>query len=142
MNKKGFTLVEVLTAIVILSIITVSLLSMFIQSSRSTRLSENILDATYVAQSHMEELIHVNKSSQPGSLIEFAELLTEKEGYFPDSDCSQCYGKTTPQDERYILVQVSHYSTNLGKLVVKVFNNDTKARQEAQMETLLQWNQR
>jgi len=139
MNEKGLTLVEILASITILSIIIVSLLSMFIQSSRSNQYSENILNATYVAQSQLEEII--NLSHVPGitSLDGLLKLLKE-EGYILDNECNNCYGIVQNEDDRYVLIQLTNKSRNLGKVLVKVFDDQTKTRQEAQMEMVFQWN--
>ncbi|PLS01316.1 type II secretion system protein [Neobacillus cucumis] len=134
-TEKGLTLIEILVSIVILSIIVVSFLSMFVQSSRSNNFSKRIVDATYVAETQMEELNNMNKSLASPSL---ANLSTEiKKSYTVDSSCSDCFGKTT--SGHYVLVQLKNVSTELGKVIVKIYKDNSKTSQEAQMELNVSW---
>ena len=55
-SNKGFTLVEVLVAIVILAIIVVPLLSAFVVSARTNAKARQTMRATTLAQNIMEEL--------------------------------------------------------------------------------------
>ena len=55
-QNKGFTLVEVLIAMTILSIIVVPLLRAFVTSSRTNAKAKELMKATTVAQNIMEEL--------------------------------------------------------------------------------------
>lgn len=55
-NEIGFTLIEVLSSIVILTIIITIFLNVFIQSSQTNRTSGEIIDATYFAQTEMERI--------------------------------------------------------------------------------------
>lgn len=59
-NQEGATLVELIAAIAILAIVVTSFLSFFIQSAQTTHSSEEITDATYLAQQEMEHLYHLS----------------------------------------------------------------------------------
>ncbi|WP_413526859.1 type IV pilus modification PilV family protein [Marinilactibacillus psychrotolerans] len=61
-SQQGTTLVELIVAIGILAIVVTSFLIFFIQSSQTTQSSENITDATYLAQEEMESLYHLSDS--------------------------------------------------------------------------------
>lgn len=61
-SQQGTTLVELIVAIGILAIVVTSFLIFFIQSSQTTQSSENITDATYLAQEEMEYLYHLSDS--------------------------------------------------------------------------------
>lgn len=63
-NERGLTLAEVLASIVILSILLFSALNIIIQTAKTNTVSEQIIDATYVAQTEME---HIYKASQQGT---------------------------------------------------------------------------
>lgn len=58
-NEKGLTLVEVLASIVILSLIVVTFLTFFINSARTTEISEENLNASFIAQEYMEEVYNI-----------------------------------------------------------------------------------
>ena len=53
-KQKGFTLVEVLASIVLISLIVMVSISFFIHSQRTQNTSSQITDATYVVQNEME----------------------------------------------------------------------------------------
>jgi prepilin-type N-terminal cleavage/methylation domain-containing protein len=150
MNEKGLTLIEVLASIVILTIIGVSLLTFFVQSARSNNLSKTILDATYVAQTQIEEINNYNQSStfatsintigqsliNPGSFTRYYDNVV---GCTSSSTSTFCYGKTLSGDNRYVDLRLSTYSADLGKVLVKVYKDSTKKKQEAQMEMFIPW---
>lgn len=133
-SEKGLTLIEILVSIVILSIIVVSFLSMFVQSSRSNAVSKNIIDATYIAEKEMEELY--GKISSANSLAEFSPttyMLRE-----PKTNEKAFYEKNVPN--HYILLELTSKPDDpLVKVLVKVFSDSTETKQEAQMEMILSW---
>lgn len=71
-DQEGATLVELVAAIAILAIVVTSFLSFFIQSAQTTYSSEEITDATYLAQQEMEYLYHLSDTMQVDESI--AEL--------------------------------------------------------------------
>src|SRR5699024_10249125 len=56
MNENGLTLVEVLASVVLLTIIITIFLNVFIQSAKTNTTSEEVVDATYLAQTEMERI--------------------------------------------------------------------------------------
>ncbi len=58
-NEAGLTLVEVLASIVILSLIVVTFLTFFINSARTTEISKENLNASFIAQEYMEEVYNI-----------------------------------------------------------------------------------
>jgi prepilin-type N-terminal cleavage/methylation domain-containing protein len=150
MNEKGLTLIEVLASIVILSIIGVSLLTFFVQSARSNNLSKTMMDATYVAQTQIEEINNYNQSSaSPTSITMIGQKLINPGGFTryndPVTGCTStststfCYGKSLAGDNRYVDVKLSTHSADIGKVLVKVYNDATKSKQEAHMEIFIPW---
>lgn len=152
MNDKGFTLIEIMVSVVILSIIVVSLLSFFVQSSRSNSMSNKMIDSTYIAQTNIEDINKWNKSFTPSTsptadpVGEFKTFLMDGKGYDSDSSCTNCLKKE--QDNRIIQFQLSSVLTaitagtstkELGKVVVIVYDS-SKTKKEAQMELVLSWN--
>jgi prepilin-type N-terminal cleavage/methylation domain-containing protein len=150
MNEKGLTLIEVLASIVILTIIGVSLLTFFVQSARSNNLSKTLMDATYVAQTQIEEINNYNQSStsatsintisqsliNPGGFTRYYDTVV---GCTSSSTSTFCYGKTLAGDNRYVDLRLSTHSVDIGKVLVKVYKDSTKTKQEAQMEMFIPW---
>jgi len=60
-NDKGLSLVEVIASIILISIILLSFVALFLQSNKTTVTSNDIVDATYVAQQEMET-IYTNRT--------------------------------------------------------------------------------
>jgi prepilin-type N-terminal cleavage/methylation domain-containing protein len=139
MNEKGMTLIEVLASIVILSIIVVSLLTFFVQSSRSSNISKNITDATYIAENEMEGIYGPIASSISLSTFATPSGYTEKSKTLVNGvPVKAVYEKDVPK--HYISLELSSgEGDTLVKVIVRVYNNSTKAKQEAQMELLLPW---
>ncbi|MEQ6375639.1 prepilin-type N-terminal cleavage/methylation domain-containing protein [Bacillaceae bacterium S4-13-56] len=135
-SEKGLTLIEVLASIVILSIIIVSMVPMFSQSAKSNTMSKNITDSTYLAQKEMEEIININTNSISPSIANLSDQILEK-GYSNDISCSNCYGIT--KDGHYVFLQLKTVSDELGKVILKIYKDDKKNKQEAQMEMVLSW---
>ncbi|MFS0822523.1 type IV pilus modification PilV family protein [Bacillus sp. 1P02SD] len=135
-NQSGITLIEVLASIVILSLIIVTIVPMFIQSSKANNLSKSITESTYLAESEMEEIIQLNTKSASPSLSELSKQMNDY-GYNTDLSCSTCYGMT--KDDRYVFVQLKDTSTDLVKVVLKVYRDSSKQKLESQMETIISW---
>ncbi len=60
-KHKGFTLVEMILAIAILSIIASGMLNAFVQSELVTAKSKKMMDASYDCQTYMEEIQYASK---------------------------------------------------------------------------------
>lgn len=116
-NKEGLTLIEVIISLAILGIIIVPLLNMFVFSTVTNSKSEDILDATYVAQNIME---YRYAESKDGSLIPLSDE-------YPD-----------PFDVDYwVDEEIVEVSSNLIRVIVKVYSDSSKSELKAQMETYL-----
>lgn len=138
-SEKGLTLIEILASMTILSIIIVSLLTMFVQSSRANTYSKTIVNSTYIAESNMEIVQNLI-----GSSTSIDGLITPmtSEGFTKTTNgclSGACYEKTS--NGRYVFVQLMNTdSTNLtADAKVKIYKDNTRASQEAQMELILPW---
>ena len=79
-DESGMTLVEVLVAIALISMIVTTFLSFFIQAAKTNNRTSDINRATFIAQAHLEKLNQYTSYSE----IEKAGLLVnqEEEGFF------------------------------------------------------------
>ncbi|MDI9477018.1 MAG: type II secretion system protein [Natronincolaceae bacterium] len=118
-KKKGLTLIEVILSLAILGIIIVPFLNIFVFSTVTNRKSENILDATYVAQNIMEQRYAESKNENE---------IPESEEY-PD-----------PFGVGYWVEETIDNEGNLVRVIIKIYSDDNKNKLEAQMETYLLWN--
>lgn len=137
LDEKGFSLVEVIASIVILTIILVSVFSMLTQSAKTSKSSENIVDATYVAQSEMENLYALAKktafSSHATTII--------NEGYTNVDASGNPLGYYEKTDSYYIKLTVRDISdkyTSLTRIVIQVYDKKGGIL-KSQMENTLQW---
>lgn len=134
-NQNGLTLVELLGSIVILSIIVVSFLGFFIQSARTTKVSGEIIDASYIAQQQAEEIYNYSTDQNIDQLI--SQLQSEGYSYHKSGDTEEF----SIVIERYrvdlYLSPAKDSDGNLIKdlhtLLIKVFDSNNK--QGAQIET-------
>lgn len=139
-GQNGMTLVEILGSIVILSIILLSIVTIMNQSAKTNKVSENTLDATYVAQMEMEQLTSISTMSSP--------QLLDSEGYIQqaDEDGWQVFHKQITDSNYFVEIKLkdaepSEPDSTLKRIVVKVYENEDalKAKAKAQMENLLSW---
>lgn len=78
-NDSGTTLVELLAAIAILSLIVTAFLAFFIQSARTNTRAGDVNEATFIAQEKMEEMVHFSQT------LTIDKLSSEK-GFLTQSD--------------------------------------------------------
>jgi prepilin-type N-terminal cleavage/methylation domain-containing protein len=131
-TEKGMTLVELLASLIILSIVIVSLLSMFVQTARSNQAAKNLEDATFIAETEMENLYNLSTENTFTDAVN--ALQTEYTKTNQDCPSGECFYKES--GGRFVFLQLKEN----GSVIVKVFKDETKAKLEAQMEMLLTWN--
>ncbi len=103
MSHKGYFLIEIIMAVTVLAIITVSVCSLLTQSVYSNKKSEEIVIATALAQEKIEEL-----KAMPFGIVKTKINQLNEECLEPNIGCF--YRNTKIQVE----------DTNLLKIVVKV----------------------
>ena len=131
-KESGFSLVEILISIVLLSLLIMTFLLMFLQSAKTNKASEDIVNATYVAQTEMEKIYAVSKTTK------FEDRKSEmlKIGY-ETVDLEKFTTKNSP----YIEVKLTkrNVANNLINVIVDVYNNKNDKKLKAHMETILSW---
>lgn len=78
-NEHGVTLVELLASIVLITLILTTFITVFIQSAKTYKTSEHIIDATYIAQTEMEKIYAVSVVTEYGGRKE--AMTSEPLGY-------------------------------------------------------------
>ncbi|WP_186576254.1 type IV pilus modification PilV family protein [Aquibacillus kalidii] len=137
-SNKGFTLIEILASITILSIVILSFLAFFVQSAKTNEITEDISDATYLAQEEMEKMYHITTQ------YTFSKALTElveNTGYVAgqNNGATMEYTFSKDTDEYKIALTLDKpSSTNIGNVLVKVYESKSN-KLEAQMETIYNW---
>lgn len=134
-TSQGFTLIEILVSITILSIIIIAFLTFFMQSANTNAQSEETLDATYVAQSQLEEVYNISLNHERKDAGE--EL--EKLGYTAGSSETEGSFFTVVKDSFHISIQLrkTEKDSHLTNVLVVVKNPSGKLK--AQMETVINW---
>lgn len=84
-NNKGFSLIEVIAALLIITIILLSFFSLLIQTKKTEVRSNETVVATYIAQAVMEEIYYLSTTMDYDENNETIEKLKNRpEKYFED----------------------------------------------------------
>ncbi|MCG7336999.1 hypothetical protein MHZ95_17200 [Sporosarcina sp. ACRSM] len=135
-GENGLTLVEVLASIVILTLLLTTFLMLFLQSAKVNKASEHIIDATYLAQTEMENIYAVSTGttfSQRETAIE--SLAYEKkvtEGIWT------VFEKRNETTDRWVKVRLADKTGTMTRIIVEVYE-DPKKILRAKMENVLVW---
>ncbi len=120
-KSKGFTLLEVLIAIGILSIIALAFFPLFSFTARNIQKSQAVTESTYIAQSILED--YYNKS-----IDSFAPMPVQ--GIYEGPD---------PVTNKYWLVREIRTDRDFVKITVRVFENQNSEQANSEMELHLKW---
>ena len=134
-NENGLTLVEVLASIVILSIILVSILMILLQSMKAKQTSEEIIDATYIAQTEMEFLYDLSR--QDGNHIE--EIINRGYTELPDDEVFISETDEGFEVEITLTTPSENNLSDMKRVIVKVYDQENLEKPKAQMENLFEW---
>ena len=130
-SQKGISLIEVVASIVIISIILISFFGLFVQSSKTEKSSEQIIDATYVAQVEMEKIYELSKDISQTNL---EEQLTSV-GYLVSEEPNTTYTKV--QGNFYITLRIRDYSSaTLKNIIIEVYEGNIL---KSKMENIYSW---
>lgn len=136
-DVKGFTLVEILVSVVILGILVAPFLSVFELSYKSNKSSNDISDATYIANQRMEYLygLSVSDSDISATITQIKDLpdLTVLNG---DTSPYKFQVKNGSYTEEFT-IDTDTVKNRLDKVVVKVSRD---GQTFAMVENLFEWN--
>ncbi len=138
-NQKGITMLEILIAITILSILVTSFFSAFIYSAKVNKITEETTDTTYIAQKCMEELYKLSTTATTKILDRTRTELVAR-GYTQEISLP-LYKYKKEIDGFYVLIKLdtAAYTDNLYKVVVSVFNDSGYTKLSTKMEDILTW---
>lgn len=135
-DSKGMTLIEILLSLTILSFVLLTFASFFSQSARTNQQAEAITDATFVAQTFIEEATNTSGIITNWQLA--VKQISQNLGFpEPASPVDGKYTIAGPYQAYYVEMQIFGPQQN-GKTTVKVYDQ-TKTKMEAHMETRLLW---
>lgn len=118
--EKGFTLIEIILAFAILSIVLVAYLTMFTNASRDNSSALYRSRAVYLAQSYMEK---VYEGGTEHSYDSFRTILMTGDsdyGFIWDSATEE-FHKT--ENDYYIKIKITLKTGNLYKVFVQIYNS-------------------
>lgn len=133
-NEKGLTLVELLASFVILSIIFFSILSILNLSAKANRQSEDMMDATYLAQEEMEWLYTMSRDGK---------RIAKDENYRLETSTKAWKTYTKNSDLEGIVIKVKENDTNfpMVRVLIHVYDEKEPEIVKAQMESFMKWGQ-
>lgn len=138
-NERGLTLAEVLASIVILMLVLTLFSQIFVQSIKTTKTSEEIIDSTYIAQKEMENMYELSRMVPTD---ERAKELKDEYNYGNENfiDEWQTFERPLEEDENMnITLQFKKDDeTGLTRVLVQVFEADAE-RPKVQMENYIDW---
>ena len=144
-NESGFSLVEVLASTILITIILLSFFTLFINSAKTTKTSESIVDFTYLAQKEMENVYEKSSLSTSTKWDDIKNDIANSNlgyTYLEDRNGYTIFKKTVVDVNGYVLLKIKmHENTKydyLTKTIIEVYDAE-KNILKAQMETILSW---
>jgi type II secretory pathway pseudopilin PulG len=135
-SESGLTLIELIISIALIAMILIAFLPMFIMSAETNTKSETTLDSTYLGKDAMEMAYDLSKNKE----IFYEDLdnvLVDEKGYSKESNNAYSFEYS---DKKYLyIIFDKEDNTNLVRVVVKIYKNNSMNQLEAQYETLYSW---
>lgn len=139
-NEKGFSLVEVMAAFVLISIILISFFTLFFKGRETTVESKKTVDATYTAQQEMESIYATTKQATTASM---KTILPELQ--YKITSCTPTKTIYTKYKNEVVVVEVfSNPKPTLRNVMVSVYDQkkvtdpcQPKVNPKAQMENIM-----
>lgn len=142
LNKNaGFTLIEVVASIVIITLLLTGFMSLLLTSARTTQTSQNVIDYTLIAQTEYELLY---KFAQERPKTQQDEVLIDEMGYVKKEEGSESTIFVKETTEAEIRLIVSPYTENLAlddrlsEVVIEANPIQDKSG-GSQIESVIEW---
>ncbi|GEL05007.1 type IV pilus modification PilV family protein [Rummeliibacillus stabekisii] len=141
-NEKGVTLTEVIASFVILVIVLFSFFTLFVNTAKTTKSSERIVDATYVAQTEMEKVYNASTNGvlNVATLTKPTDPTNPEDsglGYTAEPNSTTIFTKTAKSNFKVTLT-LKNRDVSLKSVVIQV-NSNSDNKQKALMEKLIVW---
>lgn len=138
LNSDGVTLVELLASIVLITLILTAFITIFIQSAKTYKTSENIIDATYLAQTEMEKVYSASVKTKYSN----REDAVVKLGYAKRPDSGDWFVFEKNMESAGVILrlrlQQRQIKPNMNRVIVEVLEGPDRSLQ-AKMENILLW---
>ncbi|HJF32402.1 MAG TPA: hypothetical protein K8V56_11595 [Sporosarcina psychrophila] len=134
LGENGLSLVEVLASFVILTLLLTTFLMMFIQSAKVNKSSEHIIEATYIAQTEMENIYALSTSFTREAAIKSLVDYTKE----PDVEGWTVFNKLYSPDIS-IKVKLKNKTGEMDRVLVEVIEPPSSNTPKAQMENVIIW---
>lgn len=131
-TNAGLTLIEMILAIAIMGILTITFIPLFVMSANTNDRSEVTLDATYLGIDVMELVYDLSKTVPYDDL---SNKLVNEIGFIQLSGNVYTYEYA---DDKYLQITFTE-SGNLIKIVAKIYKDKSMEDIEAQYESLYSW---
>lgn len=135
-GENGLTLVEVLASIVILSLLIMTFLMLFLQAAKVNKVSEHTIDATYLAQTEMENIYAASTSTR------FSQRENAIEGLAYEKKATEeiwtVFEKKIEATDRLVKVRITDKTGTMTRIIVEVYEGPEKILR-AKMENILVW---
>lgn len=138
---KGFTLVEVVASIVILSLLIISFFPLFINGAKSTSISKDRINYSLIAQREIESIIHSASSSS----ISKTKNIMEIELKYQNNENNQYTKLIEDNKVRIIIIFKPYVDNDYPKLTNKLnyvqiqLYRVADSKLLASLETLIEW---
>ena len=146
-NEKGFSLVEVIAAFVLISIVLISFFTLFFKGRETTVESKKTVDATYTAQQEMESIYATTKQATTEIPAKMKDVLTSLQ--YQMKSCTNppktIYTNETKYKNEVVVVEVfENPKPTLRNVMVSVYDKrkvvdpcQPKVNPKAQMENIM-----
>ncbi|UOQ47285.1 prepilin-type N-terminal cleavage/methylation domain-containing protein [Gracilibacillus caseinilyticus] len=136
-KESGFTLIEMLASITILSIISFGFIAIFVHASKTTETSADIIDADYIAQTEMERIYQYSTESAMEDTIS----LLETDGYQLLNRAEETFQLEKSTRNHYIRMKVEKDQsvTDFWMVSVQVLNERDDHTVQAVLEAGYVW---
>jgi|SRR5690625_1702262 len=136
LNESGLTLVEILISIAIITIILLVILFVLLQIIRTNKTSQEIVSATYIAQTEMEKMYAVSQKQDFDSWI--SSLQHDDKEHSTDGTSDIITYETNDQfNIEMKITDVDDFP--LKRIIIYVYDMGSTEHPKAKMENLLDW---
>lgn len=136
-NENGVTIVEVIASFVLLVVVVSSFFMLYVQTAKTGKSSETIVDATYLAQTEMEKIFKKSTEDRNNPGLNLA-MIKESLAFKPvdlSSTAPVLFQKSA--SSYLIILKIRENKNNTLKNIVIEVTEGTKLK--SKMETVVQW---